>query len=70
MGGGHQTARYASVVVRFELTSAAFNASRVATLDLAAIDPDLRGFSDGVVGGRGKGRGGCALLRTISPLFS
>lgn len=58
MGGGHQTARYASVVVRFELTSAAFNASRVATLDLAAIDPDLRGFSDGVVGGgRDRGRG-------------
>jgi hypothetical protein len=45
-------------VVRFELTSAAFNASRVATLDLAAIDPDLRGFSDGVVGGgRDRGRG-------------
>lgn len=52
VGGGHQTARYASTVVRFELPAAgAFNASAVTTLDLAAVDPDLRGFSDGVVSG-------------------
>ena len=51
VGGGHQTVAYASNVVRFELPSSigAFSTTSVSTIDLAAVDPDLRGFSDGVV---------------------
>jgi hypothetical protein len=51
VGGGHQTVAYASNVVRFELpsTSGAFSTTSVSTIDLAAVDADLRGFSDGVV---------------------
>ena len=49
-GGGHQAVHYASTLVRFGLAGP-LSAAPVATLDLAAVDPDLRGFSDGVVVG-------------------
>jgi len=57
-GGGHQAAHFSSVVVRFRLDTAVGEfgvqaaAGLVETLDLGAVDPDLRGFSDGVVVGK------------------
>jgi hypothetical protein len=47
IGGGHQEVHYASTVVRFSLSN--FSTHTVSTLDLAAVDPTLRGFSDGSV---------------------
>jgi hypothetical protein len=45
VGGDHQESHYSSIVVRFSISD--FAHSNVSTLDLAIIDPDLRGFSDG-----------------------
>jgi hypothetical protein len=58
VGGGHQQAYFSSVVVRFRLDvavgsfSSQASAGTVETLDVGAVDPDLRGFSDGVVVGK------------------
>jgi len=51
-GGGHQVAHYPSAVVRFSLEPPGQLANaQVGVLDLATVDPDLGGFSDGVVVG-------------------
>ena len=55
VGGSHQVPRFASKVVRFHIPAAdsgvSFRDAPFEYLDLSQVDPDLRGFSDGVVVG-------------------
>ena len=56
-GGEHRVARFSSTVVRFAIPDGddnewgVFKNTTFDVLDLAKVDPDLRGFSDGVVVG-------------------